>query len=56
MAGLTLDDIDVFEINEAFASQVRVLPGSRLEEEGRDARAGVLRAWEVREWSFAFPA
>jgi len=24
-AGLTLDDIDVFEVNEAFASQVRVL-------------------------------
>lgn len=25
-AGLTLDDIDVFEINEAFASQVRLQP------------------------------
>ena len=25
-AGLTLDDIDLFELNEAFASQARSLP------------------------------
>ncbi len=37
-AGLTVDDIDVYEINEAFASQVG-LPGARMPEQHLEAQA-----------------
>lgn len=42
-AGLTLDDIDVYEINEAFASQATYCVQKLGLDESKVSRLGVLR-------------
>ena len=46
-AGLTMEDIDVFEINEAFASQVGGRSGGCV---GGWLRGGWVAAWWVGGW------